>query len=367
MSGALPPSEDSTRINEGSSAPFEQHGDDEELDEDEMDVAFQAEKLAMEQDEESDDQEGDEDSEVDTESDQEGSESESDYNPNENRGSHRRAGVPHKHAGPSNSSKTFVHKKATKDTCERRKQKNKNLGYEFCPLSHRPSILRLLIKHFCQHPLLPDCHGQLRTAELIHSDSVYEAFLHCKRNHLREVWAYLWTSWYSPDKWRLWARLAYPNAIPRKRTTMVVEVMWRNFKRLVLYQYNCPRVDFATYALVTQALPAYRMKIVRILDDPRKGRAAALHGEQIPIKKAWLILRDKPIQGQYVTNVLEWTCDCGTKNITPTFFASTSSRRSLALTQSGGSLLYDATPRPSMTSEHFYHLRLEPEHQSLRY
>ena len=94
---------------------------------------------------------------------------------------------------------------------------------------------------------------------------------------------------------------------------MVVEAMWRNFKRLVLYHYNRPRVDFATYTLVTQALPAYRTKVLRILDDPRKGRAAALHGEQIPIKKAWLLLRDRPTEGKYITKVSDWTCDCGTQ------------------------------------------------------
>ena len=87
--------------------------------------------------------------------------------------------------------------------------------------------------------------------------------------------------------------------------------MWRNFKRLVLHLYNRPRVDFATYALVTQALPAYRNKLVRIRNDPRKGRAATLHGEQIPIKKAWLLLLDKPVEGKYETNVCKWTCSCG--------------------------------------------------------
>ena len=316
VSGALSPSESSTQVDEGFPAPVEEHGDSEgedELDEDEFDMIFQAEKLALERDEETDDPEGSEDSEVDTESDQEGSGSVSDYIPSDNRGSHTRAGVSRKRAGPSNLSKTLVHKQATKNTCKRRNQNDKDLGYQFCPLSHCPSIHCLLVKHFCQHTLLPDRHGQLRTAKLIHSDSVYEAYLHCKNNHLREVWAYLWTNWYAPDKWKLWARSAYPHAIPRKRTTMVVKAMWRNFKRLVLYQYNRPRVDFATYALVTQALPAYRTKLVRILDDPRKGRPASLHGEQIPIKKAWLLLHDKPINGQYITNKLKWTCDCGTQ------------------------------------------------------
>src|SRR5258706_3586166 len=98
---------------------------------------------------------------------------------------------------------------------------------------------------------------------------------------------------------------------------MVVEAMWRNFKRLVLYLYNCPRVDFVTYALVTQALPGYRHKVVRILNDPRKGRAAALHGEQKPIKKAWLLLRNKDTRGEYDTKEFDWTCSCGAQTYHP--------------------------------------------------
>src|SRR5258708_19043869 len=140
---------------------------------------------------------------------------------------------------------------------------------------------------------------------------MYEMYLHCSNNHLREVWGYLWTNWYTPDKWKLWARSAHPHAIPQKRTTMVVEAMWRNFKRLVLHLHNRPRVDFATYTLVTQALPSYRNKLVRIVSDPREGRAPSISGEQIPIKKAWLMLCSREITGQYDTDILRRTCLCG--------------------------------------------------------
>ena len=292
----------------GPSIPFEQPNDsedEEEVDEEETDVLFQAESLAMERDEETEDEneESDEDSEIDG--------NESDYIPNNVRGHHASTSVSHERTGASNSSETFTRKHKTKGTSKGGNQKKNILTYEFCPLPHQPSILRLLTKHFCQHPLLPERHGQDRTAEQIYRDSVYETYLHCKNNHLREVWAYLWMSWYSPDKWKLWARSAHPQAIPRKRTTMVVEAMWRNFKHLVLYLYNRPRVDFATFALVTQALPGYRHKLLRILNDPRKGRATTLHGEQIPIKKAWLLLRDRKINGTYITDVKTWTCSCG--------------------------------------------------------
>ena len=142
-------------------------------------------------------------------------------------------------------------------------------------------------------------------------------YRHCKNNNLRDVWAYLWTNWYAPAKWGLWARSAYPKAIPRKRTTMVVEAMWRNIKRLVLHMYNRPRVDFALYALVTQALPPYRHKLIRVTDDPREGRAPSLNGEQDSIKREWLILRDKKSKGKYDTNAITWTCSCGVQKFHP--------------------------------------------------
>ena len=38
---------------------------------------------------------------------------------------------------------------------KKRAQKvKKDLNYTFCPLSHRLSTLRLISKHFCQHPML---------------------------------------------------------------------------------------------------------------------------------------------------------------------------------------------------------------------
>ena len=92
---------------------------------------------------------------------------------------------------------------------------------------------------------------------------------------------------------------------------MVVEAMWQNFKCLVLHLYNHPRVDFATFALVTQALPAYRYKLFNILNNPCEGRPSPLRGEQIPIKKAWDLLYKREIRGNYDTDVGKWTCSCG--------------------------------------------------------
>ncbi|PCH36009.1 hypothetical protein WOLCODRAFT_39395, partial [Wolfiporia cocos MD-104 SS10] len=135
--------------------------------------------------------------------------------------------------------------------------KHRSPEYQFCPANHHLPIMRLFVKHASQHTLLPERHGQPRTASDIRRDAVTEMYFHCERNQLCEVWAYLWTSWYSPSRWIIWARSANPNSIPRKRTTMMVEALWHNIKRLVLHMYNRPPVDLTAYAVITKALPPY--------------------------------------------------------------------------------------------------------------
>ena len=92
---------------------------------------------------------------------------------------------------------------------------------------------------------------------------------------------------------------------------MVVETLWRVFKRTVLYHYNRPRVDLATHALITHGLGPYWAKFNRVVRNPRDGRAQSLRGEQIPIKRAWLALKARPINGEYDTDVKLWLCSCG--------------------------------------------------------
>ncbi|KAI1782045.1 hypothetical protein LXA43DRAFT_870500, partial [Ganoderma leucocontextum] len=135
--------------------------------------------------------------------------------------------------------------------------RSKRADYEFCPAAHRLPIMRLFAKHASQHPLLPERHGQARSSDEIRRDAVTEMYLHCKTNNLSEVWAYLWNSWYGPSRWKLWARAAYAASIPTKRTTMMVEALWRNLKHLVLHLYNRPPLDLAIYAIVTKSLPPY--------------------------------------------------------------------------------------------------------------
>ncbi|KAI0676271.1 hypothetical protein C8Q78DRAFT_1073099 [Trametes maxima] len=189
--------------------------------------------------------------------------------------------------------------------------RSKRPNYQFCPAAHRLPLLRLYTKHACQHTLLPERHGQPRSAADIHRDAVSEMYNHCKRNNLNEVWAYMWNSWYKPDRWKLWARSAYAQSIPRKRTTMIVEALWRGIKHQVLPRYNRPPVDFALYSVVTKALPPYRLRLLEILRNPRASRAQSLSHVQKDLHRAWKRLKNVPIRGKYMTNVKRWTCDCG--------------------------------------------------------
>ena len=190
-------------------------------------------------------------------------------------------------------------------------QKVKDTNYMFCPFSHWLSILCLICKHFCQHPILHECHGQSQTPQQIHHGAVLESYYHCKANNLCEVWAYLWTNWYAPGKWELWVRSSYEHAIPWKRTTMVVETLWRNYKRMVLNHHNWPHIDLATYTLVTQGIPPYQVCLNSIVNNPQDGHAKPLWGEQVPIKHAWLALYNQLIKGSYDTDMKLWLCSCG--------------------------------------------------------
>lgn len=192
--------------------------------------------------------------------------------------------------------------------------KSKNNTYLFCPLAHRLPIMRLFAKHASQHSLLPERHGQARSAADIRRDAVHEMYQHCVANNLREVWAYLWNSWYARSRWPLWARSANEASIPCKRTTMVVEALWRNLKRFVLHLYNRPPIDLATYAIITKTLPPYRLTLSTILgNSQRAGRSQSLTHMQTALKKSWKRLMKVPIKRSYATDILTWTCDCSTQ------------------------------------------------------
>ena len=121
----------------------------------------------------------------------------------------------------------------------------------------------------------------------------------------------MWNCWYAPSKWQLWARSAYPKAIPRKHTTMTVEAVWRKLKRISLALNNRPRLDYVVHILATKTVPSYRVVFASVTYQLRSSRTQALTSDQKSFKKAWLRLRSRTIKGQYDTDPVQWTCNCG--------------------------------------------------------
>ncbi|KAJ7764471.1 hypothetical protein B0H14DRAFT_2403339 [Mycena olivaceomarginata] len=127
--------------------------------------------------------------------------------------------------------------------------------YVFCPAPHRKQILRLFTRHFCQHLLFPTENGS-KSASDIRREAVHEMYTFCHIRGLREVWGYLWTSWYTPNMWKLWARSTSP-LLSCLRTTMNIENFWKQLKHGFLHNHVRPRLDQLIWILITQVTPAY--------------------------------------------------------------------------------------------------------------
>ncbi|KAH9855430.1 hypothetical protein C2E23DRAFT_723867 [Lenzites betulinus] len=77
--------------------------------------------------------------------------------------------------------------------------------------------------------------------------------------------------------------------------------------------YNRPPIDLALYAIVTKAIPPYRVMLSELLTNSRSSRAATCSNSQRALKRAWERLRKVPLHGSYSTDVSRWTCDCGSQ------------------------------------------------------
>ncbi|KAJ7204152.1 hypothetical protein GGX14DRAFT_300661, partial [Mycena pura] len=134
----------------------------------------------------------------------------------------------------------------------------------------------------------------------------------CNARDLREVWGYMWTSWYRPKMWPLWARSADPHRLSRLRTTMTVENHWKQVKHTHLHHLVHPRLDQLVYILIYEVTPAIDARL-RYLDSTyRLGQARPMSTWQKRFKKTWETLSQREISGNdYKTNVALWTCTCG--------------------------------------------------------
>ncbi|PPQ78411.1 hypothetical protein CVT26_007765 [Gymnopilus dilepis] len=183
--------------------------------------------------------------------------------------------------------------------------------YVFCPAPHRKQILHMFTKHFCQHPIFPERRSESMSAQDIRRNAVYEMYRFCKERGLREVWGYMWTSWYSPKMWVLWARSTSPY-LSRLRTTMGVENFWRQLKHKFLHNIARPRLDQLVWILIHDVAPAYYAQMKKLDNSYRLGRSKSLTTYQVAFKKAWLKLLSADLGSvSYKTDVENWTCNCG--------------------------------------------------------
>ncbi|KIJ32466.1 hypothetical protein M422DRAFT_89184, partial [Sphaerobolus stellatus SS14] len=160
--------------------------------------------------------------------------------------------------------------------------------------------------HLHQHPEIPcnDEHGTRLSPEEIHYRATHDMYIYCLSNNLSQVWAYLWNRWYCPGKWELWARSASP-AIPRLKTTMVVESLWKVLKRHDLIHFNRPRLDLVTHIVLNKILPRITLQLTELRGAWRKGRPQQLAAWQKDFKHDWVDM-SKPDLQRSLEIELEW-------------------------------------------------------------
>lgn len=196
-------------------------------------------------------------------------------------------------------------------TFEENEVRSKDPAYVFCPAAHRHQILRLFATHFCMHPAFPEESKGFMTATEIREQAVLELYNFCHQRSLREVWGYMWTQWYSPKKWKIWAR-STSKYVSRLRTTMSVENHWQQLKHDHLHHLLRPRLDQLIYILIKEVAPAYLARADLLEDSRNVGRTKALTSNQQYFKRCWISLSKKSISGSnYFTDVKAWTCHCG--------------------------------------------------------
>jgi hypothetical protein len=141
---------------------------------------------------------------------------------------------------------------------------------------------------------------------------VREMYMFCRARNLREVWAYLWNSWYRKDMWILWARSSDPGRISCLRTTMITENHWKLLKHSDLHFFLHPRLNQTTFIIITQTVPRNIDKAHRLQHDYRTGHPGPQTTFQEVMKKEWKLLQGRNMSARdYHNDVKKWTCACG--------------------------------------------------------
>jgi len=78
-----------------------------------------------------------------------------------------------------------------------------NGPHTFCPLELCCSVVDLMERHLCAHPLIPGYSAP--TPEGIKAWAVKQMYEFCHEQDLPNLWAYLWQNWYCSRRWELWS------------------------------------------------------------------------------------------------------------------------------------------------------------------
>ena len=124
-----------------------------------------------------------------------------------------------------------------------------------CPEDSVKQLLELVKRHANMHPLIPISKDTFWTSTEIYHASVKEIYQFCHSCGLVRLW-------YNKKDWKLFARSAFPTAMPIARTTMITESHWRVLKHNYKYNYNRPRLDRLTQILAKQLVPDFKVKLV---------------------------------------------------------------------------------------------------------
>lgn len=178
-------------------------------------------------------------------------------------------------------------------------------------VDERNNVLNLVDKHFNLHSFIPDGNGYFLSPKEVYGTAVTEMYNYCYSRDWFRVWAYMWTNWYRPQAWKLWARSANADKIPVLRTTMISESHWCVIKHDCLHQFNPPRIDLVVWVLDRFAIPRAMSKLTNNIEgNPRLGRSSWRKA----FKREFTKLQSLPVSQEklltYHTDPVKWTCGC---------------------------------------------------------
>lgn len=178
-------------------------------------------------------------------------------------------------------------------------------------IAERNTVLNMFSRHLNMHSMIPDQNGTYRSDNQIYLDCINVTYIWCRTQNYFRLWAYLFTNWYAPEQWQLWARAVTPEKVPVLKMTMIIESHWRRIKHDYLHRFNRPRIDLACWVIVTRVVPTVLERMTALLSKNNRVARAAWRKD---FKREWKSLQisrvDPEGSVEYHTDPSKWTCGC---------------------------------------------------------